>query len=266
MTSRGRAAVCCGAGGLLPQTDPDDSTADGGEAMAQTTGQPIVSGCPTCSYHLNKAVIPPGPARRAVRRCGDWALSTDLPALRTSQAIAITRRILGIRGFLGDFIDMCVGGCIKLVLRLLRPFSIWWFTPYCHLLLRRSSDPEQPRRRASEWSIWHLSSRCVPGLPRHDRPDLQRLASSSKQPFAVKLLHRELAPATSACQSCGKTAVLSSLRRYGFAGGSVVWARWLTVSGSGATGRRDAAGAAFSWSSAGAGGGHCDGGTGARAR
>lgn len=50
--------LCCGAGGLLPQTDPDLAQQMAHEAMAQTTGQPIVSGCPTCSYHLSKSGHP----------------------------------------------------------------------------------------------------------------------------------------------------------------------------------------------------------------
>lgn len=51
----GEEPLCCGAGGLLPQTDPDLAQQMAHEAMEQETGQSIVSGCPTCSYHLSKS-------------------------------------------------------------------------------------------------------------------------------------------------------------------------------------------------------------------
>lgn len=56
LSPSGDESLCCGAGGLLPQTDPDLATAMAQEAMATAhPAVPVVSGCPTCSYHLTKS-------------------------------------------------------------------------------------------------------------------------------------------------------------------------------------------------------------------
>lgn len=55
----GDESLCCGAGGLLPNTDPQLAAAMAHEAMATVDESiPTVSGCPTCGYHLTKSGHP----------------------------------------------------------------------------------------------------------------------------------------------------------------------------------------------------------------
>jgi len=55
----GDESLCCGAGGLLPQTDPQLAQQMADEAIATGAAtSPVVSGCPSCGYHLTKSGHP----------------------------------------------------------------------------------------------------------------------------------------------------------------------------------------------------------------
>lgn len=59
VTPAGEDGLCCGAGGLLPQTDPALARAMAHESMAHVEELvPTVSGCPTCGYHLSQSGHP----------------------------------------------------------------------------------------------------------------------------------------------------------------------------------------------------------------
>ncbi len=59
LTPAGEDGLCCGAGGLVPQTDAPLARAMAHEAMAEVDESiPTVSGCPTCGYHLTQSGHP----------------------------------------------------------------------------------------------------------------------------------------------------------------------------------------------------------------
>ncbi len=59
LTPAGEEGLCCGAGGLLPQTDAALARAMAKESMAHVDASiPTVSGCPTCGYHLTQSGHP----------------------------------------------------------------------------------------------------------------------------------------------------------------------------------------------------------------